>query len=112
MSRLEEHAGESVKIGHIMNITEDELDMLARRRAGAKLGWYAHATVYVLVNVFLFILSMKTGSGRWSMFPAMGWGLGLAFHGIGVFILGPGCTMRERMVRRERERLQRERNGG
>lgn len=92
-------------------MTEDELDRLARRRAGAKLGWYAHATVYVLVNVFLFILSTKAGS-RWSVYPAFGWGVGLAFHGIGVFILGPGCTMRERMVRRERERLERERHGG
>ncbi len=96
-----------------MNIyTNEELDMLARRRAGAKLGWYAHATVYVLVNLFLFILSTNSGSHRWSMFPAMGWGLGLAFHGVGVFILGSGCSMRERLVRRERERLERERSGG
>ena len=101
------------KLRTIMNttISDDELDRLARRRAGAKLGWYAHATIYVLVNVFLFILSTNSGK-NWSMFPAFGWGLGLAFHGIGVFILGPGCTMRERMVHRERERLQRERNGG
>ncbi len=93
-------------------LSNEDLDRLARRRAGAKLGWYTHATVYVLVNVFLFVLSTKTGGHRWSIYPALGWGMGLAFHGLGVFMLGPGCTMRERMVRRERERLERERGGG
>ena len=93
-------------------LTPDELDRLARKRAGAKLGWYAHATVYVLVNAFIFIMANQGMSQhRWSMYPAMGWGLGLAMHGVAVFMLGSGCTMRERMVRRERERLQRERNG-
>ena len=33
------------------------LERLARKRAGAKLGWYAHACVYVLVNLFLAFLS-------------------------------------------------------
>ena len=30
-----------------------DLERLARKRAGAKLGWYLHACVYVLVNLFL-----------------------------------------------------------
>jgi hypothetical protein len=41
----------------------------------------------------------------------MGWGLGLALHGIAVFLLGSGGSLRERMVARERERLQREQQG-
>lgn len=94
------------------SLSNEELDRLARRRAGAKLGWFTHAAVYVLVNVFLFVLSTKTGGHRWSIYPALGWGLGLAFHGLGVFVLGQGCSMRERMVQRERERLERERGGG
>jgi hypothetical protein len=93
--------------------SHDDIEKLARRRAGAKLGWYAHATVYVLVNTFLLLIAnFGMSQHRWSMFPALGWGLGLALHGVGVFILGPGCSMRERMVQRERERLERERNGG
>lgn len=90
----------------------DDLDKLARKRAGAKLGWYAHATVFTLVNLLLFSLShYGMGHRPWSVFPLLGWGLGLALHGIGVFVLGAGSNLRERMVQKERERLQRERGG-
>lgn len=88
----------------------EELDRLARRRAGAKLGWYTHAALYVLVNLFLFAVSEQAfGHRRWSVMPLLGWGVGLALHGISVFLLGAGGGLRERMVQKERERLQRER---
>ncbi len=91
-------------------MTAEEIDRIARKRAGAKLGWYTHACVYVLVNLFLFVISADgLGSGRrpWSMYPAFGWGLGLMLHGVAVFVLGAGSGLRERMVQRERESLQR-----
>lgn len=91
-------------------LSPEELDHLARKRAGAKLGWYSHAAVYVLVNLFLFSLSeYGFGSRRWSLAPLLGWGLGLALHGVAVFVLGSGSGLRERMVQKEREKLQRER---
>ncbi len=90
--------------------TDEDLDRLARRRAGAKLGWFVHATVYVLVNILMFYIATTKGTGRWNIYPAMGWGLGLAMHGLGVFVLGPGSSLRENMIRRERERLEQERN--
>jgi len=92
-------------------LTPDEIDRLARKRAGAKLGWYTHATLYVLVNLFLYFMSANgeaMGRRPWSIYPAMGWGLGLALHGIAVFVLGTGSGLRERMVKRERESLQRQ----
>jgi hypothetical protein len=42
------------------------------------------------------------------VFPVLGWGVGLVLHGVSVFLLGAGSPWRERMVQRERERLQRE----
>jgi hypothetical protein len=95
-----------------MNIplSNDDIDRLARRRAGAKLGWYTHAAVYLIVNLFLFALSeYALGERRWSIYPMLGWGLGLALHGVAVFVLGSGSALRERMIDRERERLRRER---
>ena len=90
-----------------------DIDTLARRRAGAKLGWYIHATVYLLVNAVVFAMSRYAfGERPWSVFPLLGWGLGLALHGVSVFVLGKGSGLRERMVQKERERLLRERNGG
>lgn len=91
-------------------LTPEEIDRLASRRAGAKLGWYAHATVYVLVNLFLFAISQYAfGTRRWSVAPLLGWGLGLVLHGVAVFVLGSGNGLRERMVQKEREKLRRER---
>lgn len=88
----------------------DEIDRLARRRAGAKLGWYMHAALYVVINLVLFSMS-KYGFGTrpWSVFPLLGWGLGVLLHGVSIFVLGSGSGLRERMVQKERERLQRER---
>ena len=85
-------------------LSEDPIDRLARKRAGAKLGWYSHACVYLLVNLVLATLSLHQGR-HWAVFPALGWGLGLAVHGLFVFVLGTGSGLRERMVQRERERL-------
>ena len=93
-------------------MTPDDIERLARRRAGAKLGWYAHASVYVVVNLFIYAISeYGFGQRRWSVFPLLGWGLGLALHGISVFVIGKGGGLRERMVQKERERLQRPRDG-
>ena len=95
-----------------MNATvsqEADLERLARRRAGAKMGWYIHATVFVLVNLGMFALSYSGFTRRpWSMAPVLGWGAGLLLHGISVFILATGSPLRERMLQRERDRLQRE----
>jgi hypothetical protein len=94
-------------------LTPEELDRLARKRAGAKLGWYVHATVYVLVNIVLFTMSRYAyGTRPWSVFPLLGWGFGLAMHGISVFMLGTGSGLRERLVQKERERLQRQQGPG
>ncbi|MEO8542082.1 MAG: 2TM domain-containing protein [Betaproteobacteria bacterium] len=90
------------------SLTPEEIDRIARRRAGAKLGWYAHATVYLLVNATLFGASiLGLGHRQWSVIPALGWGLGLVLHGLAVFVLGTGSSLRENLVEKERERLQR-----
>ena len=89
-------------------LPDEEIDRLARKRAGAKLGWYVHATVYVLVNAVLFLIaSQGVGHRQWTIYPALGWGLGLVLHGVSVFVLGSGSGLRDRMVQQERDRLQR-----
>ena len=92
-------------------LTPDEIERLARRRAGAKLGWFVHASVFVLVNLFVFSMSQYAfGTRDWSVKPLLGWGLGLALHGISVWFLDSGGGLRERMVQKERERLLRQQN--
>ena len=93
------HPSEPLHTSHPVHPAEptDPLDRLARKRAGAKLDWYLHATLYVLVNVVLALLSSAHGKH---------WAIGLAAHGLAVFVLGSGSHLRERMVQVERERLQ------
>ncbi len=93
-------------------LTPEAIEKLARKRAGAKLGWYMHAVLYVVVNLIMLSLS-RYGFGHrpWSVYPLLGWGLGLALHGVSVFVLGTGSGLRERMVQKERERLLRQRDG-
>ena len=80
------------------------LDRLARKRAGAKLGWYIHALVYVCVNVMLALMSVMSGK-HWAVFPALGWGLGLVIHGVVVFFVTGGAGLHERLIERERAAL-------
>jgi hypothetical protein len=90
-------------------MTPEQIEKLARKRAGAKLGWYTHACLFVLVNLFLYGISDHAfGHRRWSVYPVLGWGVGLVLHGISVFVLGSTGSLRERMVQRERERILRE----
>ena len=88
-----------------MNTPDRSLDRLARRRAGAKLGWLVHALVYVAVN--LFLLALAFGSGRnWAIYPALGWGIGLAAHGLVVYFVSGGAGLYQQLLERERSRLQ------
>ena len=87
--------------------TTDDIETRARRRVGIKLGFYTHATVFVLVTLGLFALNTATGGARWSHFPLWGWGLGLAIHGIVTFISLRGEGVRERMLQNEIARLKR-----
>jgi hypothetical protein len=86
------------------SFTHDPIERLARKRAGAKLGWYLHAGIYLVVNLLLIGLSVSSGR-HWAIFPAVGWGIGLAAHGLGVFLLSGGGGLHERMVQAERNRI-------
>ncbi|MGP1629751.1 MAG: 2TM domain-containing protein [Giesbergeria sp.] len=86
--------------------SNSNLERLAQRRARAKIGWYKHASVYILVNLFLATLSASSGR-HWALFPALGWGLGLLLHGVAVWLAMPGGSLYAQLLERERAALQR-----
>ena len=86
-----------------MSKLDPQLERTARRRAGMKMGWYIHAGVYFAVNLLLAALSLASGRS-WAIFPALGWGLGLAIHGVVVFLVAGG-TVYENLLERERRLL-------
>ncbi len=79
------------------------LERLARRRAAAKMGWFIHALVYVCVNAGLALVAWHTGRA-WHLYPLAGWGLGLAVHGLAVW-LSAGADLHQRLLDAERKKL-------
>lgn len=76
----------------------------AKRRVEAKIGFYIHLAVYVGVNILLLIINLTTSPHYlWFMWPLMGWGIGLLFHGLSVFIFLDRRFqgIKERMIREE-----------
>jgi hypothetical protein len=85
--------------------TEEELRIEAVKIAKAKVGFYIHLSAYILVNAMLIILWWWTNDIAgvtiffWPIFTLVGWGIGLAAHGIGAF------AGLERQTERELQKL-------
>ena len=59
----------------------EALDRLKRKRY-----FLNHLLVFVMVTASLWVIWAVTGRGfPWPIFPMVGWGLGLAFHGFDAF---------------------------
>ncbi len=59
----------------------------AKRRAEAKIGFYIHVAVYVGVNILLVVINLSASPQYiWFIWPLLGWGIGLFFHGMSVFV--------------------------
>jgi len=52
----------------------------ARKRAAAEAGFYMHLMWYGIVIGFLFFVNLLTTGYPWFLWPAQGWGVGLASH--------------------------------
>jgi hypothetical protein len=85
-------------------LSDDDQLRRARKRAGAKFGLLIHTVVFLSVNVGLAALALSQGR-QWFVWPLLGWGFGLAMH---AFVVLGGGRLRERMVGRELERIQRQ----
>lgn len=63
---------------------KEELRGKVKQKTNEFLG---HLTSYVAVNVFLISIDLLSdGQLEWSIFPLMGWGIGLAVHFVRVFV--------------------------
>jgi hypothetical protein len=84
---------------------EDMAYRRARARVEARLGFYRHATVYVAVNLFLIFLNLWREPDRiWFVWPLLGWGFGLFWHGWNVYSYRWNSARKEQMIQREMER--------
>ncbi len=58
-------------------------DKAKRRLRSAWLGLASHATSYTIVIGGLTLIDLFSGPSWWVQYPAIGWGMGLAFHAMG-----------------------------
>ena len=70
-----------------MKMTEEQIYEQARKRVEEKRGFFSHLAAYVVVNIILFLIWFYSSDGfPWFIFPLGGWGIGLLFHFLGVFV--------------------------
>ena len=74
----------------------------AKRHVERKLGFYTHLAVYLTVNTGLVLFNLLVVPRHvWAFWPLLGWGIGLLFHGLAVFLATPGASWKQRMIERE-----------
>lgn len=85
---------------------EKELYKQAKENVEAKLGFYIHLFIYIIVCAFLIILNLSTSPDYyWFIWPLIGWGIGVLGHGFGVFAFSEGSVLKKRMIEKELKKL-------
>src|SRR5436309_13188364 len=55
----------------------------AQGAARAKMAFYAHLAVYLVVNALLVAINLLTSAGHvWFQWPLLGWGVGVLVHAV------------------------------
>ncbi len=89
------------------HMSEEEIYQVARKRVEEKKGFFVHLAVYIVVNIIIILTwAFAAGGGfAWFLFPLCGWGIGLIFHGLGVFVFNRQTDWEQREIEKEAERL-------
>ncbi|MDD3458353.1 MAG: 2TM domain-containing protein [Weeksellaceae bacterium] len=84
----------------------------ARDKVNKKIGFFAHLTVYVCVNLFFHIINWAEGDAYWAFYPLLFWGLGLGIHYLNVFDVFEKTEWKrkriEKMIEKQREKSRRQ----
>ena len=88
-------------------IPEEEIYRRARKRVEEKKGFFSHLIAYILVNIALMLIwAFLAGGGfPWFLFPLCGWGIGLIFHFLGVFVFSKETGWETKEIEKEAEKL-------
>ena len=83
-------------------MTQSEALESARRRARAKFVFMVHAILYGIVMILLMMIDFLAAPGVvWFVWPALGWGLPLALHGVWAFVIAERTMIIDALTKRE-----------
>jgi Na+(H+)/acetate symporter ActP len=91
-------------------MSEEQIYEEARKRVEAKKGFFIHFAIYIVVNIMLVLIwAFAAGRGfPWFIFPLCGWGIGILFHFLGVFVFSRQGARDRQAIEKEAERIRRE----
>lgn len=62
----------------------------AKKQVDEIKGFYGNLVSYIVVNLFLMFINLRySPEYLWFLWPMLGWGIGLLFHGMKVFNYTP-----------------------
>ena len=82
-----------------------EIYQRAKKRVEAKLSFYQHFAIYVVVIALLIGINYTTSTEYlWFWWPLAGWGIAVVIHALTTFIFSGELGVTEEMIEKEMER--------
>lgn len=89
---------------------KDPKYLRAKKKVENLKAFYIHLSVFILVNIFIFVINLMSYDGIWwFVYPLGGWGIGLVAHGLTVLAESKlGSDWEERKIKEYMEKDNRE----
>lgn len=76
-----------IKMTNQINFTNQELDE-AKKEIRERNEFYGNLISYIILSMSFVVINLISGGYFWAIWPIIGWGIGVIFHGLGVFVFG------------------------
>src|SRR5690606_26902162 len=92
------------------DINEHDAYYQARKRVEEIKGFYGNLIAYCIIIPVIIFINYQTSweEHKWFFYPMLGWGMGVVFHGFGVF--GFGKNWEDRKIKEILEKEQQTKN--
>ena len=78
----------------------------AKRKVEARMSFFTHLAVYLVVMTLLTILNVTVaGDYFWAKWPMIGWGSGVIVHGLRTFAFDSKSSLKERLIEKEMQKI-------
>ncbi|MGI2335715.1 MAG: 2TM domain-containing protein [Dehalogenimonas sp.] len=90
----------------VQELSEKEIYEQAVKHVKEKKDFFVHLLTYIVVNTAILLIWMMSGAGYpWFIWPLFGWGIGLTFHFLSVWVFDRQTDWERREIDREIARM-------